>query len=159
MYTVTYQSHRDYLYPVTYQLHRLYVHSHITVTQGLYVPGLIPVTQGLYVHSCISVTHTICTLSHMDYVPSHITVTQGLCTWSLGMRRYGDTAIQYRYGGSRYVSWPSAIYRDTTLTFCYRGKSPRCLYFLYLTSFPYSFTRYNLCGHCVKCLLKWIFNP
>jgi len=32
------------------------------------------------------------------------------------MRRYGDISIQYRYGGSRYVSWPSAIYRDTTLT-------------------------------------------
>ena len=74
------------------------------------------------------------------------------------MRRYGDISIQYRYGGLRYVSWPSAMYRDTTLTFCYRGKSPRCLYFLYLTCFPYSFTRYNLCGRCVKCLLKWTFK-
>ena len=39
-----------------------------------------------------------------------------LSTCLLGMRRYGDISIQYRYGGSRYVSWPSAIYRDTTLT-------------------------------------------
>jgi len=42
-------------------------------------------------------------------------------TTELGMRRYGDISIQYRYGGSRYVSWPSAIYRDTTLTFVIRG--------------------------------------
>jgi len=51
------------------------------------------------------------------------------CPCRLGMRRYGDISIQYRYGGSRYVSWPSAIYLDTTLTFCYRGKSPLCLFF------------------------------
>ena len=69
----------------------------------------------------------------------------------VGMRRYGDISIQYRYGGSRYVSWPSAIYRDTTLTFviCNQGKSPRCAYFLYLTSFSYSFKKYNLCGRCL----------
>jgi len=46
-----------------------------------------------------------------------ITVTMS----QLGMRRYGDISIQDRYGGSWYVSWPSAIYCDTTLTFVIRG--------------------------------------
>ena len=35
------------------------------------------------------------------------------------------------------------------LDICYHGKSPRCLYFLYLTRFSYSFKKYNLCGHCL----------
>ena len=30
-------------------------------------------------------------------------------------------AIQYRYVGPRYVSWSSAIYHDTTVTFVIRG--------------------------------------
>ena len=47
----------------------------------------------------------------------------------VGMRRYGDISIQYRYGGSRYVSWPSAIYRDTTLTFVIRRSHHVVLYF------------------------------
>jgi len=38
----------------------------------------------------------------------------------LGMRRYGDISTQYWYIGPRYVSFPSAIYRDTTLTFVIR---------------------------------------
>ena len=74
------------------------------------------------------------------------------------MRRYGDISIQYRYGGSRYVSWPSAIYRDTTLTFVIRGCQHVVSIFLYLTSFLYSFKKYNLCWRCVKCLLKWTFK-
>ena len=40
---------------------------------------------------------------------------------SLGMRRYCGISIQYRYVGPRYVSWPSAIYRDTTLTYVTKG--------------------------------------
>jgi len=44
------------------------------------------------------------------------------------------------------------------LGICNQGKSPRCLY-LYLTSFSYSFKKYNLCGRCLcKCLLKWTFK-
>jgi len=39
----------------------------------------------------------------------------------VGMRRYGDITIQYRYVGPRYVSWPNAVYRDTTLTYIIRG--------------------------------------
>jgi len=37
------------------------------------------------------------------------------------------------------------------LDICNQGKSPRCLYFLCLTSFSYSFKKYNL---CVRCLCK-----
>jgi len=40
---------------------------------------------------------------------------------SLGMRRYGDISMQNRYVEPRYVSWPSALYRDTTLTYVIRG--------------------------------------
>ena len=61
---------------------------------------------------------------------------------SLGIRRYGDISIQYRYGGSRYVSWPSAIYRDTTLTFIKRGSH------YVVSSFSNSFKKYNLCRRC-----------
>jgi len=67
----------------------------------------------------------------------------------LGMRRYGDLSIQYRYGGSQYVSWPSAIYRDTTLTFVIRVSYHVVSIFLYLTSFSYSFKKYFLCGRCL----------
>ena len=38
----------------------------------------------------------------------------------LRMRRYGDISIQYSYVGPRYVTWPSAIYFDTTMTFMIR---------------------------------------
>jgi len=65
-------------------------------------------------------------------------------SYLLGMRRYGDISIQYRYDGSRYVTWPSAIYRDTTLTFVIRGSHHVVSIFLYLTSFSYSFKKYNL---------------
>ena len=77
------------------------------------------------------------------------------------MRRYGDISIQYRYCGSRYVSWPSAIYRDTTLTFVIRGSHQVVSIFLYLTSFSYSFKSRNIISVsvvCVKCLLKWTFK-
>ena len=63
------------------------------------------------------------------------------CT-TLGMRRYGDILIQYRYGGSRYVSWPSAIYRDTSLTFIKSGSH------YVVSTFSYSFKKYNLCRRC-----------
>jgi len=35
------------------------------------------------------------------------------------------------------------------LDICNQGKSPLCLYFLYLTSVAYSFKKYNLCGRCL----------
>jgi len=35
------------------------------------------------------------------------------------------------------------------LDICNQGKSPRCVYSLYLTSFSYSFKKYNLCGRCL----------
>jgi len=66
----------------------------------------------------------------------------------LGMRWFGDISIQYRYGGSRYVSWPSAIYRDTTLTFVIRG-SHHVVSHVVFDEFLYSFKKYNLCGHCL----------
>jgi len=72
------------------------------------------------------------------------------------MRRYGDISIQYRYDGSRYVSWLRAIYRDTTLTFVIRGKVTLSL-FLYLTSFSYRTSSRNIISVgvvCVKCLLE-----
>jgi len=69
------------------------------------------------------------------------------------MRRYGDISIQYRYGGSRYASWPSAIYRDTTLTFIKRGSH------YVVSTFSYLFKKYNLCRRCwLICLLKWTFK-
>jgi len=37
------------------------------------------------------------------------------------MRQYGDISIQYRNVEPQYISWPSAIYRNTTLTFVIRG--------------------------------------
>jgi len=55
------------------------------------------------------------------------------------MRRFGDISIQYRYGGSRYVSWPSAIYRDTTLTFVIRGSRHVVSIFCIWRVFSYSF--------------------
>jgi len=71
----------------------------------------------------------------------------------LGMRRYGDISIQYRYGGSRYVSWPSAIYRDTTLTLIKKGSH------YVVSTFSYLFKKYNLCRRCwLICLLKWTFK-
>ena len=75
------------------------------------------------------------------------------------MRRYGDISIQYRYGGSRYVSWPSAIYRDTTLTFVIRGCHHVVSIFLYLTIFRICLRNIISVGVvCIKCLLKWTLS-
>ena len=85
------------------------------------------------------------------YIPILSTIER---TWSLGMRRYGDISIQYRYGGSRYASWPSAIYRDTTLTFVIRGSHHVVSIFVYDEFFVfvqeiYIYKNYNLCGRCL----------
>jgi len=75
------------------------------------------------------------------------------------MRRYGDISIQYRYGGSRYISWPSAIYRDTTLTFVIRGShhvvSIFCIWRVFCIR---SRSIISVGVVCVKCLLKWTFK-
>jgi len=75
---------------------------------------------------------------------------------SLGMRRYGDISIQYRYGGSRYVSWPSAIYRDTTLTFVIKGSHHVISIFVFDEFFVRIRSRkiISVGVVCVKCLLK-----
>jgi len=75
------------------------------------------------------------------------------------MRRYGDISIQYRYGGSRYVSWPSAIYRDTTLIFVIRGSHHVVSIFCIWRVFRIRSRKIISVGVvCVKCMLKWTFK-
>ena len=75
------------------------------------------------------------------------------------MRRYGDISIQYRYGGSRFVSWPSAIYRDTTLTFVMRGSHHVVSIFCIWRVFRIRSRNMISVGVvCVNCLLKWNFK-
>ena len=75
------------------------------------------------------------------------------------MRRYGDISIQYWYGCSRYVSWPSAIYCDTTLAFVIRGSHH--VVFIFCTWRVFRIRSRNIISVCVvyvKCLLKWTFK-
>ena len=77
-------------------------------------------------------------------------------TSSIEMRRYGDISIQYRYGGSRYVSWPSAIYRDTTLTFVIRGNHHVvCIFCIWRVFRIRSRNIISVGVVCAKCLLIW----
>ena len=67
-------------------------------------------------------------------------------------------SIQYRYDGSRYVSWPSAIYRDTTLTFVIRGSHHVVSLFCIWVFRICSRNIISVGVVRVKCLLKWPFK-
>jgi len=75
-------------------------------------------------------------------------------TVSIGIRIRDETIWRYIDTVSiRRLTIRIVAQRDISrydLDICNQGKSPRCLYFfLYLTSFSYSFKKYNLCWRCL----------